>query len=157
MVGVFNARAGTSEKPCPVLSGETGPSDVVGLNGEAFASFRHTTQTLERLSPTGRVSIALGERGYEVMTFVPIERDFAAIGLGNMLNSHGAVRAVSWMDERTVTVTLADGGLFVAHSAKRPTAVRVAAADTGFEYDAAKQTLRVTLSHRGRVDLAIQF
>jgi raffinose synthase len=157
VVGVFNARVGSNGEAGPVLSGRTGPSDVVGLAGDAFAAFHHTTQGLERLSRGEQIPITLGERGYEIVSFVPIERDFAAIGLANMLNSHGAVRALAWSDERTVTVALADGGLFVAYCAKRPTAVEAAGTPVDFDYDAKTHALRVPLSLQGRLALSVRF
>jgi raffinose synthase len=157
VVGVFNARAGANGEVGPMLSGDTGPSDVIGLAGDAFAGFCHTSQTLERLAPGERKPIALGQRGYEIVTFVPIQRDFAAIGLANMLNSHAAVRELVWTDERTVTVTLADGGLFVAYSAKRPTAVEAAHAPMAFDYDATTRALRVALPSQGRLTLSVRF
>jgi raffinose synthase len=157
VVGVFNARAGREGALCPVLSGEVGPSDVVGLAGDEFAGFRATTQTLERFARDERRRLSLGERGYELFSFVPIERGFAAVGLGNLLNSHGAVRAVAWDGERAVTVTLADGGVFVAYSAKRPTAVDVSGAPVSFDYDANTGALRVAVAQRGRVDVRVGF
>ena len=129
---------------------------MIGLEGEAFAGFRTRRQAARTRSRRAkRRRVTLGERGYEIFSFVPIERDFAAIGLGNMLNSHGAVRAVSWPDERTVTVTLADGGVFVAYSAKRPASVEVSGATVGFEYDAKTGALRVALPLRGRLDVTV--
>ena len=157
VVGVFNARSGQNGEAGPVLSGETGPSDVVGLAGDAFACFFHTTGRLERLSPGERKPITLGEHGYEIVSFVPIERDLAAIGLANMLNSHGAVHSLAWTDERTVTVTLADGGLFIAYSAKHPTAVEAAGAPVHFDYDATNAALRVALPIQGPVALRVRF
>jgi raffinose synthase len=157
VVGLFNARVGRDGEPGPVLSGETGPSDVPGLAGDAFACFRHTTQTLERFARSDRKRVSLGERGYELFSFVPIERDFAAVGLGNMLNGHGAVRKVKWTDERTVSVTLADGGVFVAYSAKRPAGVEASGAPVGFEYDAKSGSLRVELPLRRRLDVTVRF
>jgi raffinose synthase len=157
VVGVFNARVGRDGEPGPVLSGETGPSDVVGLAGDVFAGYRHTTQTLERLAHSDKKRLSLGERGWEIFSFVPIENDFAAVGLGNLLNSHGAVRDVTWTGERTVVVTLADGGLFVAYSAKRPSAVLASGAAVGFDYDEKSSSLRVPLPLHGRLDLTIRF
>jgi raffinose synthase len=157
VVGVFNARAGVGGAPGPELSGETGPRDVPGLASDAFAVFRFGAQTLTRFSPEERATLVLGERGYEVFTFVPIERGFAAVGLGNMLNSHGAILGVTWRDARSVLVALADGGTFVAFSARRPASVDVAGHAVPFDYDEATGALRAVVSDRGRVELAIQF
>jgi raffinose synthase len=157
VVGVFNARVGADGAPGPELSGEAGPEDVPGLLGAAFAGWRHSAQTLERYAPTDRRTLVLGERGYEVFSFVPIERDFAAVGLAQLLNAHGAVRAVAWSDEHSVTVTLADGGVFVAYSAKRPVGVEVIGALVAFDYDAATCALRVTLPLRGTFDVTVRF
>jgi raffinose synthase len=157
VVGVFNARVGKGGVPGPVLSSQVGPTDVVGLEGEHFALFRHTTQTLEKLERSDKASVALAERGYEIFSFVPIERDFAAVGLANLSNSHGAVRSITWRDERAVTVTLADGGLFVAYSGKRPTLVESSGVELGFEYDAKSGALRVALPIRGRLDIRVAF
>ena len=157
VVGVFNARVGVDGAPGPELSGETGPGDVPGLAGASFAGFRHADQALERFAPNERRKVVLGERGYEVFAFVPIERDFAAIGLAHLLNAHGAVRKVAWSDERSVTVTLADGGVFVAYSAKRPSGVEVIGAPVAFDYDAASCSLRVALPLRGAFDVTVRF
>jgi raffinose synthase len=156
VVGVFNARVGVDGAPGPELSGETGPRDVPGLAGEAFAVFRFGAQTLTRCLPEERATLVLGERGYEVFTFVPIERDFAAVGLGNMLNSHGAVRGVTWRGARSVVIALADGGAFVAFSARRPATVDIAGNPVPFDYDEATGLLRAVVSHRGRLELGIQ-
>jgi raffinose synthase len=157
VVGVFNARAGRADAPCPVLSGDVGPDDVVGIKGDAFASFRHSTQTLERVAMHERKRLSLGERAYEIFSFVPIEHDFAAIGLGNMLNAHGAVRSLAWDGERAVTVTLADGGALVAYSARRPRAVEASGNKADFEYEAKTGALRVSMPLRGRTDVTIRF
>lgn len=157
VVGVFNARGGKEGAPAPTLRGQTSPSDVPGLEGERFAAFRHTTQTLELVAPSDETGVALAERGYEIFSFVPVERDFAPIGLANFSNSHGAIRSVTWQGERAVNVALADGGLFVAYSAKRPTAVEASGVELGFEYDAKSGALRVALPLRGSVDLRVLF
>jgi raffinose synthase len=133
------------------------PLDVLGLKGERFALFRHTTQTLETLDRNEVTNVTLAERGYEIVSFVPIERDFAPVGLGNFLNSHGAVRSVTWDDERTASVALADGGLFVAYSAKRPAAVQSSDVELGFEYDANSGALRVALPLQGPCHFRVLF
>jgi raffinose synthase len=155
VVGVFNARVGKDGEKGPVLSGTVSPLDVLGLEGERFAAFRHTAQTLETLGRNEATSVALAERGYEIFSFVPIERDFAAVGLANLANSHGAVRALTWDDERTVTVTLADGGLFVAYSPRRPTAVESSGTPLTFEHDATSGALRVPLPLHGPLTLRL--
>jgi raffinose synthase len=157
VVGVFNARGGKEGAPAPVLAGHVSPADVVGLEGERFAQFRHTTQALEAVGRSDATSVSLAERGYEIFTFVPIVRDFAPVGLANFSNSHGAVRAFLWDDERTVTVTLADGGIFVAYSAKRPSAVTASGVEVGFEYDAKSGAVRVALPLRGGLDVRVLF
>jgi raffinose synthase len=157
VVGVFNARGGNEGAPGPTLSCHVSPADVVGLEGERFAQFRHTTQALDAVGRNDATSVSLGERGYEIFTFVPVERDFAPVGLANFSNSHGAVRRVTWDDEQTVTVTLADGGIFVAYSAKRPSAVTASGVELGFEYDAKSGALRVALPVRGKLDVRVLF
>ena len=67
------------------------------------------------------------------------------------------MRAVAWSDERSVTVTLADGGVFVAYSAKRPAGVDVIGALVAFDYDAASCALRVALPLRGSFDVTVRF
>jgi hypothetical protein len=67
------------------------------------------------------------------------------------------VRELVWTDEPTVTVTLAEGGLFVAYSAKRPTAVEAAHAPMAFDYDATTRALRVALPSQGRLTLSVRF
>jgi raffinose synthase len=157
VVGVFNARVGADGAPGPELSGEAGPSSVPGLSGSAFACFRFVAQSLERLEPHDRRTVVLGERGYEVFTFVPIEREFAAVGLAGKLNAHGAVRSVAWSGEDSVVVSLADGGAFVAYSSARPASVEAAGGPLRFDHETATGTLRIFIERPGHVDVTIRF
>jgi hypothetical protein len=157
IVGIFNARVGADGASGPVLSGETGPGDVPRLAGERFACFRHVEGTLEAIGGSERRSIELGERGYEVFTFVPIQRGFAAVGLAHLLNSHGAVVSTTWTDERSVAVSLRDGGPFVAYAARRPSAVELSGASIAFEYDQGSGALRVAVPRGGSPELRVRF
>ena len=56
---------------------------------------------------------------------VPVERQFAPIGLTDKLNSGGALASFTWVDDQQCELAIRDGGDFLAYSRVAPTRVEV--------------------------------
>jgi raffinose synthase len=157
VIGVFHARFSPTAGDPAVLSGVVGPADVPGFTAARHACYAHQARSLEVVAQHARLPVALKERGFELFTIVPIEREFAAIGLVDKLNSAGAVDAVTWLDERRCEVIVRDGGAFLAWSKDAPASVEVDGGPVVFGYDAQVGALRVSLAEMGRRTLRIRW
>ncbi|MGC4093446.1 MAG: Sip1-related alpha-galactosidase [Polyangiaceae bacterium] len=144
-VGAFNVQIGKGGQAAPQLAGMVGPSDVPGLEGEQFVCYSHVAGTLRQLTRTERVSLSLGERGFELCTIVPVERGFAPLGLLDKFISYGALGSVTWVDARTWQGELRDGGRFGAYAERAPSRVAVDGQAADFEYDATQRRLSLSL------------
>ncbi len=91
IIGVFNARYAGEGKLAsrPVASFK--PSDVPELSAERFACYSHVVKSLTLLNLDQEQSLSLGPREFELITIVPVENDFAPIGLTDKFNSAGAL------------------------------------------------------------------
>jgi raffinose synthase len=118
---------------------------VEGLGEGRFACYAHNAQTLELIEAGEHKTVECAVGSFEIVSFVPIERDFAAIGLIDKFNSSKAVQAVTWRDDITVEVGIRDGGNFVAYSSRGPSSVRIGAYELPFDFDANSGRLAVTL------------
>jgi raffinose synthase len=156
VVGVFNARFSPKGAGPVVITGTVGPADVPGLTQASYACYAHHARSLEILSHDARLALTLGERDFEIVTFVPVDRGFAPIGLTDKLNSAGAVSEVT-RHERHCDLALRDGGDFLAWAEAPPAAVEIDGRPAVFGYDAQAKSLRVTLGAMGRQALRIRW
>jgi raffinose synthase len=155
LVGAFNARVGQAGVAGPVLRGSVGPSDVPALEGRSFACYLHESRRLQWLEREERVALELAERGFELATFVPVERGFAPVGLTSKLNSAGAIARVTWTGAEACELELRDGGAFLAYCEQRPAAVTVAGQPAVFSHETESRALRVASEAKGRHVLTI--
>jgi len=155
IVGVFNCNV-APDAPA-VLVGHTGPNDVPGLEGERFAVYAHCAGTLRVTSRTERWQLALAPGCFELYTLVPLDEDFAAVGLANMFNSRAAVRSEAWRGDEACTITLRDGGRFVAYARRPPRALRVGESSVPFTFDEGLGRLDANVSAQGLVRLEIEW
>lgn len=157
VVGVFNATHTPEGRTSGVLRGHVGPSDIPDFTCGDFALYAHNSKSLEVIAWSARHPIALGERGFELFTLVPVERGFAPIGLGDKMNSAGAITEMSWIDDRECVLALRDGGPFVAYCARKPTRVDVDAGSAAYSHESPLGLLRVELPDGGRRILRIRW
>jgi raffinose synthase len=158
IVGVFNARRSSNgDAPPVVLRGAVGPADVPDCAGARHACYAHRGEGLHVLSQDARLSVALGEREFELFTMTPVERGFAPIGLTDKLNSAGAVSRMAWLDERRCELVLRDGGRFLAWCECAPSGVDVDGRSTDFQYDRETGAFRVWLPEMARHTLRISW
>ena len=141
IVGVFNARVGRGTNA--LLHGVARATDVEGQAGESFACFAQRAGSMRVVSRHQAVSVALGEAEFELFTFVPIENDFAPVGLVDKFNSYRAVLEQNWRDAKHCDVVLRDGGRFWAYSRVAPRTVTIDGRPTSFAHDVANGTLEL--------------
>jgi raffinose synthase len=144
VVGAFNAQTRPAAAGQAPIHGDVGPRDVPGLEGRRFAAFAHVANRLDAVGRDTRLGLALGYRGYEIVTFAPVEHGFAAVGLADKMNSAGAIaRQIS--TETTLEVQLYDGGEFVAWVQRPPKSVEVDGRPATFQYEVSSGELRVAV------------
>lgn len=144
VVGAFNARYHANERERLGISGRVSPSDVPGIEGEAFVAWAHEAGLLMRLPRDGRLSLTLGELCCEVVTLVNVVDGCAVVGLADRYNAAAAIAKLS-REGRNVEVALRDGGRFLAWCETRPTVVQVEGTAADFSYDAESRALSVDL------------
>ncbi len=154
VVGVFNCRygedAGRAASVVRVeeaFHGASGAFDV--------ACFRHCAHSLECLSASGGVELALEPGEFEIVTLVPVRDGFAAIGLADKFNSSGAVSGLEFA-EGGVTLELRDGGTFVAWCERAPSVLHCDGVPLAFQHDASQSRLDVRVPP-GRHALSLRF
>jgi raffinose synthase len=152
VVGVFNCNYTPEGTPAPVaLTGAVAPEDVPGLRGRDFIGFAHQSRKLWRCTPVQSQLITLPEGGWEIVSFAPVEAGVAVLGLADKFNSTGAILAKMRQADGSLTITLRDGGEFLAWCQHGPQRVTIdAQLATKVNYDAATGRLTLAVPAGGR-------
>ena len=161
VVGLFNCQGvawdfGTRENVVvdgapPTLTAATRPRDVEGLGSVdgPFVAYRHRTSSLEYLED-GESAVLVSELApleWEIITIVPVHESrskgvsWAPIGLGDMLNSGGAVSEVTGVVGSQATFSSRGPGRFVAYCQPEPSRLSLVdrsnqTTNLQFDYDA---------------------
>jgi raffinose synthase len=93
--------------------------------------------------------VALAEGDWEVVTFAPIERGVAVLGLADKLNSGGAIISRSWRWGSGLTLKLRDGGQLLCWAAVSPSRVHSDGMSVEWHYDRQSGRLDVQLPRGG--------
>jgi raffinose synthase len=150
VVGLFNASHG---KPSPIV-GTVTAEDVPGLErGRAYVAWSHRGDRLWR-STDEPAAITLSEGEWELVSFAPLERGFAAIGLADKFNSTGAIVSRVWQDD-SCRIELRDGGNFLAWSERPPRALHCNGEAMRFVHDPVSGRLHVEVPTGGRCTLVL--
>ena len=157
MVGVFNCNYHKNEGERTVISGTISPADVPGLAGTNFIAYAHRKGRTWRCGPDSSIPISLSEGDWEVISFAPVERGVAVLGLADKLNSTSAVLAKKWRDDSTLTVTLHDGGKFLAWSEHPPGQLWLGKKSLPFVHDPAAGNWEADVPVGGRRQLTINW
>ena len=155
VIGVFNARYHADPAQRSTLAGTVAPRDVVGLAGERFAGFAHQSQRIWTATADEQTRLELPERGWEIVSYAPVQDGFAPLGLADKFNSTGAIVAQEKRTDGAWIVTLRDGGDFVAWSERAPQRVESSGQSVTFRHDPATGALFVSLPAQGRQSLTI--
>ena len=91
------------------------------------------------------------------MSYAPVDRGVAVLGLADKLNSTGAVTAKGWSAADVYSVSLRDGGEFIAWSERPPRAVEAAGRAVRFRHDAGTGRLSATIPAGGPVTVTLRW
>jgi raffinose synthase len=83
VVGAFNAHYHPDAAARKVLEGTVSPVDVPGLQGEEFAGYFHQARRVWHGPREAREAITLAEGQWEIVTYVPVDRGVAMLGLAD--------------------------------------------------------------------------
>jgi raffinose synthase len=138
ILGVFNVRHGTAHEAR--IPGTVAVSDIPSLRQGSYVAFGHRSNRLWPCAFNERVSIDLAEGEWELVSFAPVENEFAPIGLADKFNSTRAISSRIWQ-QGECHLFLRDGGRFVAWAAHEPSAVLCDDRPIKFSYDQAGERL----------------
>ena len=158
VIGVFNANYHRAAADRATIEGSVSPSDAPDLKGEEFAAFAHRANRVWRCKRADREPLKLAEGEWEIVSFAPVDRGVAVLGLADKLNSTGAVTEKGWADESTYKATLRDGGEFVAWTDKPLIrSVESNGKAVEFKYDGASGRLSAAIPATGPQSLTIHW
>ena len=143
VVGLFNARSSGGS-----LSGSASLADLPDLPGlrqaEDCIAWARWLDRLWTCAETAPPTITLAPGEWELVSFAPIERGFAAIGLADKPNSGGAIGERRWTDS-ACELQLREGGDFLAWAQLRPATLLCDGQAIDFQHEAASGRLRAAL------------
>jgi raffinose synthase len=157
VVGIFNANyhpAATDRKP---IDGSVSPADVPGLKGNEFAAFSQQGNRVWHCGFNDREPVQLAEGSWDIVSYAPVERGVAILGLADKFNSTGAVTDKKWSRDGSLQVSLRDGGSFVAWTEKPPASVTVNGQNVQFSHDSASGRLSVTVPTGGKATVLLRW
>ena len=157
VLGVFNCNYHQKENERPIIAGTVEPSDVPGLAGNEFVGFAQRSGKLWRCGRNESMPLTLSEADWEIVSFAPVEHGVAVLGLADKLNSTGAVMAKRWNQDGSLTVTLRDGGKFLAWGEHKPNKVTVGGQPIDFEYETTTGKLSCPILAGGKIDINLKW
>ena len=113
VVGVFHRQQDGASAALMV-----GPTELPTPREGTMAAYAHRTKTVA----LGGLAVTLAPQEWEVVTLSPVQDGLAIFGLADLLNSGGAIEAVTHHDG-LCAIDLADGGQLVGWAARAPTVV----------------------------------
>ena len=156
VIGAFNCNYHAAKAEQATITGTVAPADAPELRGEDFVGFAQQADRLWRCARNNRAPLTLGEGEWELISFAPVERGVAVIGLADKLNSTGAIEARKWARDGNLTVSLRDGGKFLAWSEKPVEQVLVDGKPVKFNYDAATGRISAEIPSGGKRQVTLK-
>jgi raffinose synthase len=101
------------------VSGTISPADVDGIGGEKFVVYEHFSGEHMVMNKYQQNPVELPRLGYKLYYVIPVKNGFAPIGLTEKYAAPASVLSEQTSAAGT-TVTIYEGGLFKAYSAKKP-------------------------------------
>jgi len=157
VIGLFNANYHADPAARGALAGTVAPADAPDLGGDDFAAFAQQAGRVWRCGRDDRAPVTLAEGGWEIVSFAPVDRGVAILGLADKLNSTGAIAAKGWSAPGAYTVSLRDGGEFIAWTERPPTAVEAGGRAVAFRHEAGSGRLSATLPAGGPVTVTLRW
>jgi len=116
-----------------VIRAYVSPSDVPGIEGKAFAVREHFSGEARIMRKDERWRFTLSDFGVKLFVIVPLEGDFAAIGL---VNKYVSPKGITGIRRRagSVEIDLHEGGDFSAYCGSPPKSVMCNGRRLRFDY-----------------------
>lgn len=153
VLGVFNAHPPGGE-PQTMISGSVGPADIPSLTASHYAGYAFRRQRLWHCSRDSMSPWSLAPGEWEVISFAPVQRGVAVIGLAEKLNSTGALVMMRWVDDCQCEIELKESGLLLAWSEHAPKRVSSDGVDVPFHHHAETRRLTVPPTRSTRLMLS---
>lgn len=157
VVGIFNCNYHKTENERVAIAGTVSPADVVGLAGEEFAGFAQRSGKLWRSTRNDRQPLTLSEGEWEIVSYAPVERGVAVLGLADKMNSAGAVTGRKWNRDGSLVVELRDGGNFLAWMEHSPRELQVDNGPLTFGHNSATGKLTAHIPTGGQRKLIFKW
>jgi raffinose synthase len=157
VIGIFNANYHTNAADQKTLAGTVSSSDAPGLKGTDFAAFSQQGNRVWHCRLDDRQPVQLAEGGWDIVSFAPVERGVAILGLADKFNSTGAVTDKKWNSDGSLKVSLRDGGNFVAWTEKPPASVTVNGKSVAFQHDHATGRLLAAVPVGGKATMLLRW
>ena len=108
--------------------------DIEGMSSEQYAVYSFKTGKACCLNRAEKLTVHLGEREFDLVTFAPIHDDFAVIGIKDKLNCGGTVESAS-RKESGFEIKVNTGGQLMVYCKGEIKTVLVNGKDAGFNRD----------------------
>ncbi len=152
VLGVFNLHADGAPIACNITTG-----DIPLLQGEDYAVFFHRTRRLTRMGGAASLQVSIEPGEWEIVSFSPIARGFAPVGLTDKFNSTGAILSRNRSEAGGCRIRLRDGGHFLAWCESKPELVTWNAQPAEHWLEADTCRLEVSVPFSGEGDLHVQW
>ncbi|RMD78472.1 MAG: hypothetical protein D6820_09895 [Lentisphaerae bacterium] len=156
IAGAFHGQYHEQPQQRHYIAGTISPQDLPVKHPEStmFAMYSFSGKRLIRCSATGKISVWLAERRFELVTIVPIQDGFAPIGLIDKYNP--AATILHWERRKEgIVLRLACGGPFLAFSDREPLGIYLGDEACPFNYDRREGRLQVNIPGHGECELVI--
>ena len=127
------------------FEGTVSPHDIPNFTGARHVGYCHSSGELWLAAREDRRSIALGAKKWEIVSFSPVEHDFAPIGLPEKFNSGWAIASQSWESSRQLDLGLRGEGVFLAWAKNQPESVSCEGHALPFDYETASGRLSFSI------------
>jgi len=117
-----------------LVTGSISPAQIDGITGEKFFVYEYFSAKSEILSLHENVQVELNRMGCKLFYIIPIENDFAAIGLADKYNAPATISKIENAKGLKV-IYINDGGYFKAYSKNAPKSVTLDDKEVDFKYD----------------------
>ena len=155
VIAAFNMEANLDGKVGKTITGKVSPADVDGFTVGNYAVYSHHDKTVTLLAANKSQKVTLNPQRFDIFTVMPVEGGFAPIGLAGKFNSGATIARAEWKTEDEYSVTLKDGGCFVAYTEEAPKEVLVNGKKAKFDLDGTKLT--VVTKTKGQTKITVLF
>ena len=138
-------------QPLEAISDGVRADDVPGLSGTRFAAWLHKAGRLEVVRKRQKIDLKLDHQDWEIVTFSPIRRGAAALGLIEKLNPAASVVSFQQREDAAWEAEIRDGGLMGFYLEDEPLEVHVDGKNCRFDYDPARKVMTVRTRPAGGV------